>query len=278
VREFRISVDLGHLMPTGAYLSSGAFPHLAHAVQAVAEGAAARWRAYAAGMPLPTGKAIQNRTGEYARSIQLRQTGDFSAEVYSELPYALAIEQGAPARDMKKMLDSSLKVRLNAKGRRYLIIPFRWNTPGAATEQRMPEAVHVWFRGRRPSRVTAQTERPSGTGAFGIKSRQPIQVPAWRYRSGARLTAADLEGMGITGTPAARMAGMVNFRQPGGKGGAAHSQFITFRVMSEGSRGWIAAAQEGKWPARTVADEMRPIAERAFAKAVEEDVIRLLGA
>lgn len=40
----------------------------------------------------------------------------------------------------------------------------------------------------------------------------------------------------------------------------------------------VAPAQDGKWPAKTVADEMQPIAERAFAKTAEEDVRRLLGA
>ena len=68
------------------------------------------------------------------------------------------------------------------------------------------------------------------------------------------------------------MVGMVNFRTPGGRGGAAHSQYLTFRVMAEDSKGWIAKAVPGRWPARTTVELMRPLAERAFKEACEEDV------
>ena len=32
--------------------------------------------------------------------------------MFSDLPYAVSVEYGMPARDLKKMLDTSLKVRL----------------------------------------------------------------------------------------------------------------------------------------------------------------------
>lgn len=279
-RDFRISVDLGHLIPPGSPLDATTLPNLAHAVQRVAEEAQRRWVDYAMGAPLPGGGRIQNRTGEYARSIQLRQVGNLSAEVFTVLPYALAIEEGSPSRDLKRMLGWSLKVRVSAQGKRYLIIPFRWNHPNSVLGANMPREVHNWWQGanRRPSHVTATFQRPSGTGAYDIKTRQRVMVPGWRYQWGDRLKKTDLAGMGIGGTQAKRLAGMVNFRKPGaGGGGSAHSQFLTFRVMHEDSQGWIAPAQEGKWPARTVADQIRPLAEAAFRRAVEEDVKGLLG-
>lgn len=243
----------------------------------LAEAAHQQWIAYANGAPLPNGKVISNRSGEYARSIQIRQIGPFAAEVFSDLRYAHVIEEGAPQRDMKRMLDTSFKVRLSAKGKRYLIIPFRHGAPGSVMGANMPDSVADWWKDKTPSRITGRLLRASGTGAFDIKTRKLIMVPAWRYRWGHRLGSGDLADMGIEGKAADRLKGMVMFRKPGkGKGYSSHSQFITFRVMSEGSKGWIAPAVEGKWPAKTVADTLRPIAEEAFRGAATADIQALL--
>lgn len=275
--EFRIAVELGHLLPEGSPLTGALFPTLSYAVKTIAEAAHQQWVQYASGAPLPDGKIIKIRTGEYARSIQLRQIGDFSAEVYSNLAYAIAIEEGSPARDLKKILDSSLKVRLTKDGRRYLIIPFRFNNPNSVLGNNMPQAVHDWWQqGRNPSSITGTYRRLSGTGAYDIKTRERITVPGWRYKWGDRLGKQDLADLGVTGQAASRLQGMYNFRKPGGSGGSSHSQFVNFRTMVEGSRGWIAPAVEGKHPARTVAQQLQPVAEQAFQRAVEEDVKRIL--
>lgn len=276
--DFRIAVELGHLIPEGAPFRAEHFPNLAQAVRMIAEAAHEQWRRYAAGQDaLPDGQRMMPRTGEYERSIQLRQTGDFAAEVYSDLPYAQAVEEGTPARDMKRMLDSSLKVRLSKAGKRYLIIPFRWNTPNSVMGRNLPESVHDWWQDKHPSAIKGTYARLSGTGAFDRTTRAPLTVPGWKYRWGDRLSADALDALGIRGMAKRRMEGMVNFRKPGGVGAGAHSQFITFRVMVEGSAGWIAPAQPGKWPARTIAEALQPVAERAFAAAVAEDVAALMG-
>ncbi|WP_431860139.1 hypothetical protein [Azospirillum sp.] len=276
---FRIGVEVAHLIPENSPLTGGLFPTLSHAVAAISAAAHRQWVQYASGMALPDGKVINPRTGEYARSIQLRQLGDFSAEVYTNLAYAAGIEHGMPARDLKRMLDYSLKVRLTKDGRRYLIIPFRWNNPNSVLGNNMPQEVHDWWHGpgRTPSAITGVHRRLSGTGAYDIKTRQQITVPARTYSWGSRMGKSDLAELGVTGPLAKRMEGMVNFRKPNARGGAAHSKFMTFRVMIEGSPGWKAPAVEGKWPARTVAQQLQPVAEQAFGKAIEEDVKRLLG-
>lgn len=276
--DFRISVDLGQIIPTGSALSADSFPTLSYAVKRIVEAAHQEWVAYASGSAMPNGKVIASRTGEYARSIQARDIGDFAGEVYSDLPYAKAIEEGAPARDLKRILDSSFKVRLTHDGRRYLIIPFRWNHPNSVMGQNMPEPVWNWWKdGRDASAIAGTYKRVSGTGAWDIKTKAPMTVPGWRYKWGTRLTKGDLEGLGIQGRSADRLAGMVNFRKPNTQGGSSHSQFITFRTMMEGSKGWVTKPTEGKWPARTVAENLRPVAEQAFRRAMEEDIARLLG-
>jgi hypothetical protein len=248
------------------------FPNLAHAVKTVAEAAQAQWVAYASGAPLPGGQSVNPRSGTYARSIMLRQTGAFAAEVYSDLSYAEAVETGAKARDLKEMLRSSGKTRRTKDGRLYLVIPFRWSQQGSVGSgpgNQMPAAVQNWWRGKAPSHVVSMGTRVSATGAT---------VPQANYRWGDRLGQGDLARLGIGGTAARRMQGMVNFRAVGKKGGASHSSFVTFRTMVEGASGkWIAPAKPGKYPARTTAQQIRPVAERAFAEAVRRDLARALG-
>lgn len=281
--EFRIGIEVGHLLPMGAPLGPELFPNLAYAVQQVAQRGQAVWMGYAGGDPLPGGEVIHSRTGAYLRSIQLVQTGAFSAEIFSELPYARIVEEGAPARDMKRMLDTSMKVRVSKSGKRYLIIPFRWGTHGAVGMGKnvMPQSTHDLWRdpasALTPSRVTGMGKRVSGTGAHDVKTRSPYLVPQRQYHWGGRLTAQMLHASGVHGQAAKRMAGMVNFKKPAGEGGGSHSQFLTFRVMVEGSSGWLAPAQPGKYPARTTADKIRPVAQKAFGKAVAADLKRAMG-
>lgn len=265
--------DIGIPLLVDAPLTSDGFAHLAGAVSSIANAAHQQWLKYAQGEPLPNGQVIGTRSGTYHRSIQIEQVDEFAWRIYTNLAYADAIERGMPARDLKKMLDSSLKVRRSKDGKRYLIVPFRWGTPGTVGFGRnvMSEAAHKFFQGQKSSRVISIGSRISGTGASDIKTRSPLLVPQARYEWGARLTAKHL------GSANKRMAGMVNMRNPGGKGGAAHSQYLTFRVMSEDSPGWKAPAVPGKYPAKTVAEQFRPIAEKAFEEAVRWDLRQALG-
>lgn len=276
---FRIGLDVGAALSPGQTLSRDAFPMLAFAVQEIVSQVHEQWVAYAQGEPLPDGQVVHSRTGEYARSIMVRQLGEFRSEAYSDLAYAHAIEEGSPARDLKKILDTSPKVRVSKKGMRYLIIPFRHGTPGTATMgNQMPESVHAWWQGKKASQVTGQFMRRSGLIASDVKTRKQMMTPARRYVWGARLTGADLDGLGIGGQQKRRLEGMVNFRKPGGGAGySAHSQFITFRVMTEESRGWQIPAQPGKHVAQQTAQQFRAVAEDAFKRAITEDMQRMLG-
>lgn len=275
------SIGIQIALPPDIPFGPDAFPTLAGAVAEMAMLAKAQWLAYAQGEPLPNGQVIGIRSGTYHRSIQLEQVGPFAFRVFSNLAYAEAIETGSPARDLKKMLDSSLKVRRTKDGKRYLIIPFRWGTPGTIGfgNNVMPQAVHDFFKPQSVarSRIISLGRRESGTGAYDLKTRQTILVPQRNYAWGARLTAQHLGAMGIGGQAAKHMAGMTNFRKKDARGGAAHSQYLTFRVMTEDSPGWQAPAIPGKYPAKITAEKIKGIAEQAFKQAMEEDVRRYLG-
>jgi hypothetical protein len=274
--RFPVSITLNipmSLLP----LRAEDLPNLSSAVEGVAAHAQGMWRGYAGGSPLPDGSTIQARSGRYLDSIQILRTGPFSAETYSDLPYARIIEEGAPARDLKKMLDTSMKVRMSKQGKRYLIVPFRWGIPGTKTFGRnvMPEAVHEFAKAMDPSRVIGIGTRESGNGSWDVNTRAPMRVAQRVYMWGGRLKEAQVNQAGVFGTAAKRMAGMVKFQNPGE--GSRHTQYLTFRVMVEGGRGWIASAIAGKHPARTVADKMRPVAEKIFSEALAADVRAAMG-
>lgn len=279
--HFRVSVAISSTLQTGSALAASAFPNLAAAVRVITEAAHRKWVEHAQGAPLPDGRRVNNRTGAYARSIQLRQLNDFSGEVYTELGYADAIENGTPARDLHDMLGSSLKVRLTKAGKRYLIIPFRYDRPNSVLGPSMPQPIYDWWRGPSiiSSAIVSTHTRVSGTGAYDIKTRQPLHVPARKYNWGTQLKPETIRQMGLGEDAVKRFANMYRFDrppEPGARGGG-HQQFITFRTMMEGSPGWRVPARPGLNVAQSVADEIRPIAEEAFPRAVEIDIRRMLG-
>ena len=83
------------------------FPNSLRAIAGLAQATQERWIAYASGsLPLPDGRTIQRRSGEYAASIQIEVSypgGDTMVRyvIYSDDPKARWIEEGFPAWDMQ---------------------------------------------------------------------------------------------------------------------------------------------------------------------------------
>lgn len=260
--EFRMSVDLRRVsFEASQVIDARVLPLLNQAVRAIASQTAANWN-----------EAVQRAhlwSGEkdaYAGSITWKMTGDFEAEVSTDYRLAEEIEEGRPAKDLKRMLDTSMKVRMSAKGKRYLIIPFRHNTPGnQAHAKAMPPAIYAAASGLAPSRIVGQGTRLSGIGAVDMKTRQPVRVAQNKYNWGGKLVGAALMG------GSKHHEGMYRFdtTTPGGK---RHSSYLTFRVMVEGSKGWIVAPRPGLHIARQVRDDMQPLAEQAIAEATKRSL------
>lgn len=264
--EFKLSVQMPQAAAIASEIYARAPPHLSQAVAAVAQQAESDW---VDGIYKARG-LWQGDKDAYAASIHWKMTGSFSAEVWSDYRYAEEIETGRPARDLKKMLDSSLKVRVSKKGKRYLIIPFRHNTPGhTATGPDMPKHVYQQARQLAPSTITGQTRRPSGTGAYDIKSRRLLTVNQNTYSWGDRLAAGSM-GPNPRGK-VDRFAGMVRFERTK-QNGAKESSYLTFRVMSEDSKGWIIPPRPGLYIVRDVVVRLQPLAEKVFGEAVKRDL------
>lgn len=271
--EFRVKIEVAHILPPQLEMSEALFPNLSYAVQRMAQAAQNIWQGYASGKEIPPGgKPLHTRTGTYLRSIQLEQEGAFAWAVYSDAPYADAIENGAGEFDMHRWLDTSHKTRISSKGKRYLIIPFRWNTPDhdATTPNVMPGHIHgLWSMGLMASHVTDQRMYTVGHSLDG----RPLTVTRRKYIWGDRLSARLIAATGATGAKARNMRGMVNMRVPGARGGAAHSQYLTFRVLSEGSSGWIIPPRPGYHLAQHTSERIRSLSAQAFGKAVETDIM-----
>jgi hypothetical protein len=188
------------------------------------------------------------------------------------------------------MLDTSLKVRRTEGGKRFLVIPFRHNTPGNnALARAMPAGIHNMASAMTPTKVLTTGTRPSGevthlspkTGMHPSKNQTPYlsnpktksasMVASRKYAWGNRLTAGQIKAAGFDGATAKRYAGMVKM-DTSTPGGPKSSAYMTFRIMMDGQGGWVVPAQPGLYLAKKVAEKMQPKAEQAFAAAVKKTV------
>lgn len=261
--KFSISFDLAGKMDMLQVVNKQVFPLLNQAVRAITAQVAYNWteEVYKA-------KLWSVEKDAYVKSIDWKMTGDFSGEVQATYKYAEEIENGRPSRDLKKMLNTSLKVRVNSKGARFLYIPFRHNTPGNdALATSMPQNVYDMAKGLSASMITGQTSRVSGLNAMDTNTKQFLTVPQNTYSWGQKLPA----GLTPKLKPHHKTdihAGMYRF-ETSTPGGAKSSAYLTFRTMSEKSKGWIVPAKPGLKIAEKVVNDMRPKANKAFEQAIK---------
>ena len=145
--KYAVSIDLSELYNANGVIAQAIFGNVATAVKAVAHEGAYRWKDSVNKAALWSGEKKP-----YVKSINVVSTGDFSAEIISEFKYGAEIETGRPAKDLKRMLQTSKKTRISKKGNKYLIIPFRHNVPGKnAHAMDMPPSVYAVAKKLHPS-------------------------------------------------------------------------------------------------------------------------------
>lgn len=265
--KYNISFDLGSKLDITAIVNKQIFPLLNQAVRAVAQQTASNWQA-----EVHKAKLWSGEKDAYAQSITWEMTGDFTAVVQSDYKHAGEIETGRPARDLKKMLGTSTKVRRTEKGKRFLVIPLRHNVQkleeaGLYEQASALEASAVTGQGQRPSGEVTHLSPSSGMSPAAKqtpfltnrRTKQAYQVNQNQYAWGQRITKAQAGGSKWA-------AGMVRFDTS--TANAKSSSYMTFRIMTEGSGGWIVPAQPGQFLAKKVTDNMRPRAQDAFAAAI----------
>lgn len=269
--QYRLSVDLSELLGANAGIAQAVFPLVGQAVRAVAEEGAFRWKQAVMHAKLwPEGEKTP-----YAESIKWQMVGPMSAEITTDFKLAGEIETGRPAKDLKRMLQTSKKTRAVQSGPhaglRYLIIPFRHNTPtesgvGAYAPQ-MPPAIYAKARMLQASRVLP----PGSKKPAQRLSASGHMVAQHSYSWGGRLPAGlapKLQPHHATDP----YAGMVRFdTSTPAKGGGKptrSSAYLTFRVMGEWSAGWVIKPRPGLFLAKGVADALQPVLEDAVGQAV----------
>lgn len=263
---YNLSVDISQLVQGLAVAQLEIAQRIAVTVDATANTVMEEW-----------GEAVYRATGKggireaerdaYRASIKKRPINDHEIEIYSDYKHAAEIETGRPARDLKRMLDTSTKVRISAKGARYLIIPFRHGTPSATTMQAMPKEVYAQAKGMGKSLIVGHSWRESGLKASALRTSSALmtrsRITAWGSRLGAGAAPKLAEHHKTD-----QYAGMVRMNVGSGRKNNS-SVYLTFRVMSERSQGWIVPAQPGLFIVQKIVNENQPLFERAIEEAVK---------
>jgi hypothetical protein len=223
--------------------------------------------------------AFLHSTGGYLLAIQDGLQYPFQGDIYkgavvNTAPYAIWVEKGTPPHDMKKALHTSAKARRAKDGTLYLIIPFRHGTPSAgvdrATMQTMPKEIYAMAKAL-PMSVRTGSYNAISPNTGGSTARHT-------YAFGGRLTKADVGNWGQRSQIAPKYTwksspyqGMVRF--PQGKTG---SEYITFRVMSEKSKGWFHGGTAPKPLAAQTAQQTNPVCVALINAGFKRDLQNLL--
>ncbi|EMD0638858.1 hypothetical protein VPZ60_004274 [Salmonella enterica] len=276
--KMEITFNMGSTMDVLGVVNKEVMPYMNQAVNAVGMKLANTWAE-----EVQKAKLWKGEKDLYTQSISWKMTGDFSGVVEATYKGAKGIEEGRPARDLKKMLGTSFKVRRTKKGARFLVIPFRHNI------KNMPPELYAQAKALEASKVTGMTERRSGeiVGArmqpakvqthflSNPKTGGPMMVKQAKYSWGGRIASGFfgpnpnkiMKGNGFNPRGIHDLAaGMVRFDTSSGN--QKSSAYMTFRVMHEKSEGWVVPPQAGKYLARSAVEKVQPQAEKLFGQAM----------
>jgi len=171
----------------------------------IAQNAQKIWQAEAMKTPTAWG-------GKYADAIKIDVGASGFARVYVDesstdprtgkpnILFVNLVEDGMKSFSIKDALLNSEKVHISAKGTRYIHVPFRWRVP---------------VKGQAP--------------ASGFAGTMPKAVYDVVKGGGAKLGEYTMK------SPTGKMVSLAGLQRYGGGG---HSQYLTFRTVSEKSKGW----------------------------------------
>lgn len=220
--------NLDNILRAVERAGKGELPYTKDAVRSATVDLVQRtWIEYASGVQVSYSGGtfrVQSVTGEYMRSIQdgLRFPEDLTGEVFTTSPQASIIEDGIKAYDMKPGLLSSPKAKTNQDGKKWITVPYRHGTPGTVGMASMPPNVYQM------AQKLGFSRRNNAIKAFFTGRKYTWNGKLSESAQGQRSHFGSHSGSGYT-WKTGQFSGMVKM---GSKG---HSQYLTFRRVSENS-------------------------------------------
>ena len=258
--DLSFKIDIPTPDEIAAKIDAFVLPRVAQAVSNIANKVQFDWK-----QAINNAKLWDQEKKAYMASITINMVTPMHAIVSSDYKYAEEIETGRPAKDLKKALLTSNKVRFvkNGKnaGQRYLISPFRHNTEGnTALAPAMPSNVNKMAKMLSQSEV--KKKHLVHNGGTGSNAKMIMRS---KYKWGESLPA------GLAPKKAEHhktdiYAGMVRMKTATGG-----SSYLTFRVMGEWSSGWIVPPQPGQYIAKQVAENIQPVVNLVIQEAFKRD-------
>jgi hypothetical protein len=271
-----INVDVLQLEELQYYLAKASAGELSRTAAAMKDGALLiqkRWVGFAGGGELGDLPRLKRPKGGYARSIKTEPRGEFEHEIYSDAKVAEYIENGTEELDMKQTHTRGPRSRVSKKGVPYLIVPFRWGTPGAiGFKNVIPDAVYDIVRNKE-FRASSVKVSPNNSN-YRTPNAKGEMVGRARYRWGDRLKESDFDG---TIKEKSYMNGMVRFENGFRKNGEIKKRYggyFTFRVISANSPkgSWIKPAMPARHVIAALVKETQGPIEKMVEGAITEDL------
>jgi hypothetical protein len=216
---------------------------------------------------------------------------EMATAVANIAPYAHVLEDGHDGYHLPEKIDwGAAEARGTAhrskKGTRYILVPFRHSTPGAASggitsgrasTMMRPEvyrAALTALRGdRKRKEAIAARKRLDAAGPWMSRA---YSLPA--YPAALRARAEAQEGQPGYTWRASKYEGLTRKEQVNPHTGTTSGVYMTFRAVTEDSVGWFIPPAPGYHFAAQTAEAIKPELRELVGEAARADVVELIQA
>jgi len=260
--EIEVSIDeaLGGTATALLRFAGGIFPHTQAAVHNATVVARDTWRGVA-------NRSLKHSTGSYANSIGI--SGDTQDPLHGLVvcnhPAAKPLEEGYGPFDLKPGLLRSDKAKTSKEGHRYITVPLRHGTPAKTPTE----------AGSAEMRATLASVMPTGVAKMAeqlvrshMKSPGEKKLPDMGWFMQTKLTPRLLRLPAYTWKHG-KFAGLTKRGAPG------HTQYMTFRTVSEGKSApgsWIHPGQRALGICARAKSQCEPVIKEMLKRGFEKDM------
>lgn len=258
-------------------IGAGSLPATVSAFEAGVKVTQSTWKSYAMGEPIPGSPyRIKHPTGGYAAAVQVRSDGPFDYTVFNESQAARELDEGTAQLDMKlthpygpKSRVANHGTKMNPRWVPYLIVPFRWGTPGSSGghfRNIIPDQIYAMLRTQIKSGVFVRTKvlptshvEPNFWGDSVQRAEYEGEGGQENWGSMLRGVGGNMEGMSVMDADTKKKRS---------------STYFTFRVISAESPAgsWIKPATPAMHITQHVADNVKDIISEMVESGIKVDL------